>query len=418
MEVYSLNYLDYCKINRDKTFEQLPLNELDFAIFSEIAYFPFDNIVSGSSDYLKTPFNDVAEKLINRYLTNTNINRYLFMPHRVELLQTMIHSKRYQSIKFLAYKVYNDDETNFTAITLELNDYRRIIAFRGTTDSVIGWRENFNLTFTEHIGSQLMAAAYLDILIPDDQFTYYLTGHSKGANLAIYAASALEPLYFDRIEHIYVFDGPGFDNIDTYKESLDVLNNKISHYIPHFSIVGLLLNHYAIPIIIECDALGLMQHLTALWHTDTSSFTTVETVSAVSQLVEWTAKEWLSLTSLKTRERYFNQLFDLIQLAGLTSFLQLNDKPIEYAHAILKCYRELAVDDREFFKNQTQQIVEIGKSYYMKNEKAIALEHKQFSSLIRFFHFFNKPLPPFPTLSNRVKRLISHVEKYSKQEKS
>lgn len=153
-----MNYVDFLKDKQDVSFDELALTELDFAIFSEIVYLPLDSVMADRNNLL---FKDVAIMFLDHYESMTNINAYLCAPHRIEIMKVVKDSKRYEAIELMYFSDYVDAQSNFTALTFQLNSQERVVAYRGTTDSIIGWRENFNLAIGKNMPSQVLAYNYL-----------------------------------------------------------------------------------------------------------------------------------------------------------------------------------------------------------------------------------------------------------------
>ncbi|XJS11756.1 Mbeg1-like protein [Aerococcaceae bacterium WGS1372] len=254
-------------------------------------------------------------------------------------------------MKLFNFSDYIDEDTNFTALTFQLNSKERVIAYRGTTDSVIGWRENFNLAIGKNMPSQILAYKYLLQSI-DGSFDYYLTGHSKGAKLAVYSALQLEVRQSNSIKAIYAFDGPGFDTMMEYANHPIYTSQKVHHYIANFSIVGLMLNHTSKPTVIQCNSMSFLHHLTNLWEVDGTKFKRSEQLSESSKLFQYVSMEWIKVTTVEDRKRYINDLFDILIDAGIQSFNQINNNHINIARKILKQYRQLDEETVDFIKNK------------------------------------------------------------------
>lgn len=397
-----MNYVDFLKDKQDVSFDELALTELDFAIFSEIVYLPLDSVMADRNNLL---FKDVAIMFLDHYESMTNINAYLCAPHRIEIMKVVKDSKRYEAIELMYFSDYVDAQSNFTALTFQLNSQERVVAYRGTTDSIIGWRENFNLAIGKNMPSQVLAYNYLLKQIDEGTYRYYLTGHSKGANLSVYAALQLEVPQAEKIQGLYIFDGPGFESLKEYTNHPIITDKKIHHYIANFSIVGLILNHSSLPIVVNCKSMSLLHHLTNLWQVEGSQFTRRKEMSASSQLFHYVSTEWIKVTTVSDRKKYINDLFDIVLDSGIQSFNELNDKPIDFARKILKQYRQLDQDTIDFIKGQNDIIVKIANDYYRDHTDAIKQEHKHLINLISVYKTLSQNLLSPPSLSNIVKKL-------------
>lgn len=81
------------------------------------------------------------------------------------------------------------------------------VVFRGTDASAVGWAEDARFGLDFPTDSQRWAANYLTYAASRAEGPLTVVGHSKGANLALYAAAASTP---PALEHVYAFDPVGF----------------------------------------------------------------------------------------------------------------------------------------------------------------------------------------------------------------
>ena len=116
------------------------------------------------------------------------------------------------------------------------------MAFRGTDGTLVGWKEDFNMSFADAVPAQLHAVEYLNraAALPG---VLRLCGHSKGGNLAVYAAAFCEPDVQERIAAVRSFDGPGFQQAVTEREAFHRVIDRVRTYVPRASVIGLLLEH-------------------------------------------------------------------------------------------------------------------------------------------------------------------------------
>ena len=80
------------------------------------------------------------------------------------------------------------------------------VVFRGTDASAVGWAEDARFGLDFPTDSQWWAANYLAYAASGADGPITVVGHSKGANLALYAAAATPPA----LEGVYAFDPVGF----------------------------------------------------------------------------------------------------------------------------------------------------------------------------------------------------------------
>ena len=138
----------------------------------------------------------------------------VLVPGRIpDLMCRMAHSVRFGGMLLNGYCELMDDarEQQFAALTVELGDGSIYLSYRGTDDTIVGWKEDLNMGYLEVIPSQTRALEYLGRMTrqyPDAKLR--IGGHSKGGNLSVYAAVKAPAAVQDRIVRVYNNDGPGF----------------------------------------------------------------------------------------------------------------------------------------------------------------------------------------------------------------
>lgn len=308
------NILDYLDWRGDIGFEASPFNEVDSLILSELSYVDFTDYV-GADFSTPITLKNAAEKLLNDERKSVFSMLFLDTNEFTELLAKASASKRFGDIKLLNFvnNIDTDREMQFSAITYELYGDLIYIAFRGTDDTVVGWKEDLNMGVLETIPSQPSALAYL--IHTATRFSnrrIILGGHSKGGNLAIYSAINSHSSIHSRIEHIYNHDGPGFLNGISQNHAFEKLEPRITTLIPQGSIVGMLLEHDEKYSIVESNKSGLLQHNGFSWEVMGTEFKKKPATETNSQIVDMTLKQYLAKSSLEERQRFVNGAAEII----------------------------------------------------------------------------------------------------------
>lgn len=233
------------------------------------------------------------------------------------------------------------EQTQFAAMTFILPDGRdwrgrprakdptrggtMVIAFRGTDDSLIGWKEDFNMAFQYPVPAQRAASAYLGMAARLWRGDIVLTGHSKGGNLAVYAAMNADPEVQRRIRHVYSLDGPGFPpTIVTSREYLDI-QPKVTKIVPSSSIVGQIFETPEPCRVVTSDSDGIMQHFTFSWQVEGDHFVTEPDLASSSQLFNESLNAWMAGLTAEQRERAVDALFAVLHANGATTFSEVVD---------------------------------------------------------------------------------------------
>ena len=247
------NIFDYLKDVAYDSFYDLPLNELDILALTEITYLSFDHLVSTTPMRLL----DLAPQVPREPNMLTSKNR-------LQLLDELAQHKRFKNCKLSHFINEIDPELQkqFAAMTYRLTLDTYLIVFRGTDDSIIGWKEDFHLTYMKEIPAQKHALRYLkNFFARHPKQKVILAGHSKGGNLAIYAASQIEQSLQNQITAVYTFDAPGLHKELTQKEGYQRIMDRTKVFIPQGSIIGMMLEIPAHQIIVHSTALGgIAQH--------------------------------------------------------------------------------------------------------------------------------------------------------------
>ena len=214
-----------------------------------------------------------------------------------------------------------EEEKQFSAITILMPDDTMYVAYRGTDNTIVGWKEDFNMSFQALVPSQIDAAKYLANIAEKYQYKIRVGGHSKGGNLAVYAAAFCDKKIKKRIIDVYNNDGPGFQEkiIETteYQEILP----KVHTYMPQTSIIGRLLNHEERITILKSTQTGIMQHDLYTWQVLGDKFIRDEFTNS-SEFIDHTISDWLKAVSPEQREKFIDTLFEVLNATEARYFVR------------------------------------------------------------------------------------------------
>ena len=311
------DYLD--QVAYDSIYDT-PFNELDMLMLTELTYLPFDQIVSEqmSPDCTCRLF-EAAEKLPQDL-------SMLVTKNRLKLLEKIASSTRFKNIKLMGYvnDIDPDVQKQFAAMIFKIKPETYVLTFRGTDDSIIGWKEDFHMTYMDQVPAQKTAVNYLRKAMDALPGQFILTGHSKGGNLASYAASQIEPEYQERIQSIYSYDAPGLNHSVITSQGYQTISEKIKRYIPQGSIVGMMLETPKQAQIVKSTAIGgLAQHDTFSWQISDQTFVLLDNLNPDSLQVDKTLKNWVDSVSDEELKDFFDLFFGLILDAGISSINDL-----------------------------------------------------------------------------------------------
>ncbi len=306
---------DYVSWRGDLSFEQAPFNEVDGLIFALLSYVDYKDIVpewhfsepislqaAGTSFFMRNP--DPRKTSIG-----------LIIPKDIlRLLKAVKETKRFRRVGMLAYtnRIDLEEQTQFSAVTFLLGNGESVVAFRGTDDTIVGWKEDFNMSFMDVVPAQKHAVEYLSTAAQHLKGKLYIAGHSKGGNLAVYSAVNVNSEIKKRILGVWNFDGPGFRDRILNDPSYLSIKPQIKTLLPQSSLVGMLLEHEEDYMVVKSRQKGFLQHNGLNWDVMGSGFVRVKSISAESRRNDKTLKKWIEGMTLEQREQLCEALYRIL----------------------------------------------------------------------------------------------------------
>ena len=394
-------YLDW---RGDVPFSADPFNEVDNLVLSELAYVDFEGLVPGPEsgpalktapgDYSRTgiqvsslngfplsarlpsvPIQEVCTGFWKKH-TKLEIERSNTLFKRAPfLLEKLCSGARFGTMRLAGYinQVSEEKGEQFSAIICILDDETVYVAFRGTDDTLIGWKEDFTLCFMKQTAGQKSAEEYLsrcfggmDLSKAGESFPIRVGGHSKGGNFAVYAAAFCRKDVRARITDVYTNDGPGFlEEIIQSQEYRDILP-RVHSIIPEESIFGLLLENGYYHKVIKSSNKGLWQHDALSWKVMRNRFEEAYGLSEGSILLEKTIESWINDMSFEERREVVDTLFSLLFDTGAENISEFTAPQLKGKLELLRAYIGMDREERHFlqegisrlFKTGGQQITE------------------------------------------------------------
>lgn len=378
------NMLTYMEWRGDLSFQASKFNEVDNLIFSQMCYAPLDGVVDeakqnedGSFELEKLIGNDkksridhVGDRYFNR-CRGKQLSQMESQQVRASMvLERMAQTKRFRECE-LHYYVAKTDlvmEKQFAAVTIDLKTDALYIAFRGTDNTLVGWKEDFSMCFNSHISAQRDALAYFEEIAkknPDKK--YFLGGHSKGGNLAAYAAIMCKPEYKERIVRVYNNDGPGFRKDIVQSEQYKAILHKIRTIVPESSIVGMLLEHEEDYTVVRSSQSGSMQHDAMSWEVLGRHFIYLEKTSKGSKRIDSIITAWLSDLSKEQMRAVVDVMFSVLTEAGFSTVSSIQKEPLKNIAVLLKQINQLDAEDKRYIMSAVTALVKEG-NRTMRNE--------------------------------------------------
>ena len=344
------NMLDYIKEFGHVSFEERAFSEIDALVLTELEYLPLEKVVpSDENGENFVTVKEIAEYMQEHKQELFDENPMMITQERHEVSQVIADAPRFQSLKFFGVvSVWDKDTTKqFAAVTVEVEPSVRLVVFRGTDETLIGWKEDFLMTYSPLVAAQTDAKEYLAKQASLFDGDLMVSGHSKGGNLAIYAAATQEEDVQLRIVDIFCFDSPGLYRSVLETKGYQNIVPLAMRYIPQDSLVGLMLESEVPYVIVKSNATGAMQHSAMTWEIEDGQFIKMEKLTKNSQLNDQTFKKWTESVSDEELELFWNVFFELLFSVGIDTVNDLYGQFMHYVQEFLKAAGNMDEEKRE-----------------------------------------------------------------------
>ena len=328
---------DYLLWRGDLSMEAVPPNPVDTLILSELSYIGFEGLVPG--DFLHPVPLRVAAEAFAMLPDREDRDR---VKRDGELLAAAARTARFGELKLVFYRseLLPELQSQFAAVTWLLPGGGAVITYRGTDLSITGWKEDFNMSFQPQVPAQEKALWYLEAFARVHRGPIRLAGHSKGGNLAVYAAAKAQPELQERILSVHNHDGPGFHSQMLLDPGYRAILPLVRTFVPQSSVVGMLLEHEEPYTVVKSRQLSLLQHEPYSWEVLGGGFITMEEVDGNSRFLDRTIKQWLADTTMDERNAFVDAVYELLTLG------EINDlREIILPKNVLRYLRTLSTDE-------------------------------------------------------------------------
>lgn len=338
--------MTYTQKNFD-TFEERPFCPVDSLILSDVAYISFPDAVEEVKGWTGVPLcqlylAEYFDEMFYGILTEEDTRK---------LFAALAASPRYRNIRVMGYTNQYDPvtEKQFCAMSFQLQPDVCYIAFRGTDTTFVGWKEDFNMAFQCPVPSQREAVHYLEKAALYCSGKIYTGGHSKGGNLAVYAAAMCRENIQSRIVRVYSHDGPGFLEETLSTPEFQYIAPRVEKTMPQSSIVGILFeDREDYRIIKSSETGGIMQHDPFTWILENNDFIYLEELTKDSRYADRTLSEWLKQISEEDRERFVEALYSVLNSNRLTTLEDFYTDWQKNVPAALQAASRLDGDTKKF----------------------------------------------------------------------
>ena len=357
------NIMDYLNWRGDLSFKQDGVGEIDNIILSRISYLPFKDINMEKIDSIENISNKMKDLSIDKFIWKAD----------KELIIKLGKTSRFKDLIITDYQESLDIEAEkqFAAVTIWLPKGYKYISFRGTDMSLVGWKEDFNMSFMNNIPSQQEAVKYLNDVGSRYRGKFIVGGHSKGGNLSVYASMFCKDRIKKKIVEIINADGPGFDesifNTENYIKTIE----KVNTYIPQSSIIGRLLEHDEDYEIIHSTQKGLMQHDIYSWQASGTKLVRISNLTNDSQFVNKVVRNWLKNTTPEQRKIFVNVIYDVLVATEAKSVHDFGVDTIKKVSTVIKSYKNIGKEERKEIEAMIKWLLESAISTIKDKRKKI-----------------------------------------------
>ncbi len=352
--------LDYLDWRGDLPFSAAPFNEIDGLILAEFGYIPLEGVVPGQFS-IRQDLQGAWEKFDKTQVEEKM--RIMSFEQDCSLFEKMAKSRRFSKTQLTGYvtRINTETQTQFSALTCLLEDGTTYISFRGTDGTIVGWKEDMNLSYMQETGSQSDARAYLNEHFRRHPRPIRVGGHSKGGNLAVYASAFCEHSIRGRIKEVQSYDGPGFREEIIETEEYGAVLGKVASFIPESSVVGMLLNNLADHTIVKSSASGIMQHLAYNWEVLGCHFVEADALSKSGTLLNKALTGFISQLNDEERRQLIESFFGVLEASDADTFREINKSKRTSYPAMLRAVRHLTPDQLRLFRNALISMAKSGK---------------------------------------------------------
>ncbi len=369
--------MDYLAWRGDLDFGNCPLNEVDALILCQLSYLKLDGLVG--PDFAKRQgkrqtLAEVAEafRTAPDYEERSNMGAFI-NPLSPELLKEAGKSRRFGALAVSGFinKIDEENDEQFSAVTFSCGKAWNFIVYRGTDDSIVGWKEDCQLAYMDSVPAQLDALAYFGTAASALKGNFYLGGHSKGGNLALYSAAKAESKLQNRILSIYDNDGPGFPEDFFISPGYLAIADRLKTFVPRLSIVGMLFSNGGNYVTVENDLKDMvMQHDPFSWQTGPCSFIECDRLGDESQFVGKTLNEWFRTLSTEEKKVFVESVFQVLAGSNAKTNFELTKNWFESLVGMKKTLDALPKSSRETMRKNIQLLVKIVADEFKKKLSA------------------------------------------------
>ncbi len=351
---YNVSYLfSYLERVGNYDFNELNFNIIDALILANLSYYHFYFMLD-KENYELT----IKEATHIYFLYPELVKKADIETPRNRLLKVLVRTKRFKDLKIFNFEheISKKSEKQFCALSVKINQNTIYVSFSGTDLSLIGWKEDFNLSYLDTIPSQISAKNYVNKLKLKGIKNLYLGGHSKGGNLALYASYFSYKRVKSKIVNVFNFDGPGLN----IKVNDEITKNKIITIVPSMSIFGMVFNNPLDTYIISSSTKGLLQHDLFSWIIDKNNhFIFATYLSSTSKTLNIAISKYVKDLPKEERKEFINLCYLLIKGTKAEDIIEFRSNLVKTLIGLIKTYNKLNEIEKTTIKKCLRLIIKL-----------------------------------------------------------
>lgn len=340
-----MNIIDYLGSEFD-SFDERPLGDVDSLVLACLSYYR----LPGEARAARTKRGVPLYKVLCAEWFDAMTAGLWDPKGLIQLLTAAVASPRLRGARLCSYVSETDDaeEKQFAACTLRFPSGDAYVSFRGTDNSLVGWKEDFNMAFETDVPSQRAAVAYLERVARGVTGKLYVGGHSKGGNLAVYSAINCSEQAYARIEKVFSHDGPGFTAEAMASGDFAARVGKVSKTVPESSVIGMMFEQQEEYSVVCSTAHGALQHDPFSWVVEGADFVRADKVSRSAVAIDQSINQWFADMSREERAGFIDALFQVLYASGQDTLAGVRGNLSETLPAMAAGFADLTDEQRGF----------------------------------------------------------------------
>ena len=352
------NIIDYVKEWGKYSLSEKPFNEVDSLVLCQMIYFNYKEFVPGFEE------SNVPVGIQSIYVhpdRDRILDDYWYRENNKELFASAAQSRRFGNLKMNYYvNIINEEtQTQFSAMTYILEDKNAYIAYRGTDATIVGWKEDLNLAFSKPLHSQQLAVEYMDRVAGYIGGSFYAGGHSKGGNLAVYAAMNCKPETRESLLKVFNNDGPGFRPEIRQLGHYEAIADRMIKFIPRSSLVGTILEDQDDYELIESKGVGMLQHNAYSWKIEDGAFLRAKSMKSGKILRDAALNEWILSLSDSEIHAFVDTLYDVVAASEASNVFEFGADWKKCTQSVFEAAKELDETTRKSIAKIIRSLFEI-----------------------------------------------------------